>query len=72
MTDRETCPHCNGSLVDDRPGPTGQRGWRTIGIEVLGVYDGILYWMCPDCSGTWHRWPEGHHLRIRAQGYVAS
>jgi len=23
---------------------------RKIGIEVRGVYDGVLYWKCPDCG----------------------
>jgi hypothetical protein len=28
---------------------------REIGVEVRGVYDGVLYWKCPDCGGTWDR-----------------
>jgi hypothetical protein len=41
-----------------------------LGVEVRGKYDGILYWECPDCEHTWHRWPEGHYLRTRADPYV--
>lgn len=30
-----------------------------IGVEIQGVYDGVLFWACPDCHGTWNRWdPE--------------
>ena len=72
MTDRDTCPHCGLSLLDSRPGPSGQQFWLTIGVEEPGVYDGILYWLCPHCSGKWHRWPEGHYLRGRAERYVTS
>ena len=35
-----------------------------------GVYDGALFWQRPDCAGRWHRFPEGHSLRERAEGYV--
>lgn len=36
------------------PGSTSFK--RTIGVEIRGVYDGILFWQCPDCGGRWHRW----------------
>jgi hypothetical protein len=29
---------------------------RLIGIEIQGGYDGVSYWMCPDCEYTWDRW----------------
>jgi hypothetical protein len=29
---------------------------RTIGVEIQGVYDGVLFYKCPDCNGRWHRW----------------
>jgi hypothetical protein len=75
------CPHCNSSLIGDpipqeyidrgyyRPGATHFR--REIGVEIPGVYDGVLFWQCPDCAGRWHRWPEGHELRERAQPHVS-
>lgn len=45
---------------DAKPGDPGwvTHGRREIGIEVLGVYDGILFYECPDCHGTWHRFPD--------------
>jgi len=45
---------------------------KTIGVEVSGTYDGVLYWMCPDCEGKWHRWPEGRVMYDRAQAYLDS
>ncbi len=35
-----------------------------------GIYEGILYWQCPVCSGTWHRWPPHHPLRRFAAPFV--
>lgn len=29
---------------------------RLIGIEILGVYDGVSQWMCPFCETKWDRW----------------
>lgn len=70
------CPHCGSDLrgapipqeyVDlgyYKPGSTHYS--RKIGIEVRGVYDGILYWRCPDCGGTWHRWMNNGYLRQKA------
>lgn len=28
---------------------------RVIGHEVRGVYDGTLFWSCPDCGKAWPR-----------------
>lgn len=82
MSDRETCPHCNGDL---RGAPIPQeyidKGYyadgvthysRIIGVEIPGVYDGCLFWMCPDCGGRWHRfdlsdWPD---MVRKAQPYI--
>src|SRR6185312_8133772 len=38
---------------------------RTIGYEDRDVYDGILYWMCPDCGGAWHRWSKDSSRRYQ-------
>lgn len=43
---------------------------RMIGIEVRGVYDGVLYWKCPDCNASWHRWPEGTKEHHAAKHYM--
>jgi hypothetical protein len=61
----EYCPHCGADLTyTDEHGSVFSRG---ISVEIRGIYDGGLFYQCPDCSGTWHRWPEGDPLRIKAQ-----
>lgn len=37
------------------PWPTWQ---RFTGIEVRGLYDGVLIWKCPDCDHMWPRFGE--------------
>lgn len=32
---------------------------RLIGVQINGIYDGALYWACPDCSHAWPRWTDG-------------
>jgi hypothetical protein len=67
----ETCPHCAANLQGDPIAeeyrecyaPTSTHYSRIIGIEVRGVYDGVLYWSCPDCGGTWHRWDAERYER---------
>ncbi len=74
---KEICPHCRVDLRGE-PIPDESRQFygsethfsRTIGVEVHGLYDGVLFWQCPECRGRWHRWPEGSHLRDRAEPYV--
>lgn len=34
-----------------------------VGVEVQGVYDGVLFWQCEVDGELIHRWPEGHYLR---------
>lgn len=53
------CPLCGASLLGD-PIPEASRHLfgssthfrREIGMEPDG-YDGVLYWVCPDCHGAW-------------------
>src|SRR4051794_24279323 len=76
QVDEYECPHCGADL---RGNPIPQEyidgGYyapeathynRKVGVEVPSVYDGILYWECPDCGGTWHRWRENDYLRQKA------
>lgn len=75
----EACPYCKANLQGE-PIPqeyidAGMYGDKThysrmIGIENPRIYDGILYWKCPDCGGTWHRWPEGTRQHTVAVPYV--
>jgi len=83
--DEDRCPHCNSDLRAGeipvaylREGMYGE--WkegdppryfsRKIMVEIRGVYDGGLFFRCPDCGGTWHRWPEGSSLRKDAERYM--
>lgn len=71
------CPHC-GTSLQGAPIPDDLRQHygdathfqRFIGVEVAGVYDGALFYRCPDCGHPFHRWPEGHELRIKAAPFV--
>lgn len=80
-TDPNACPHCGYDLRGD-PIPQEYRdsGFyhpdsthysRKIGVEVRGVYDGILYWRCPQCGGAWHRFQNNHYLRQKAEQAVS-
>lgn len=61
MAEVANCPHCAVPLLDG--GVT-----HVIGVEIRGVYDGVLFWMCSACGGTWHRWSaDNEHMRAKAQ-----
>lgn len=51
------CPHCGVSLLGDpipediRKYYSGTHWKREIGVEVPEIYDGVLYYKCPDCNG---------------------
>lgn len=58
-----TCPSCQANLQGE-PIPEKDRKYyrndtthfsRAIGCDVRGVYDGVLYWYCPDCGHAWPR-----------------
>jgi Zn-finger nucleic acid-binding protein len=58
----DVCPHCDADLRG-KPIPEGQRHpggaahySNAIGVEIRGVRDGVLFWACPKCNGTWHSW----------------
>lgn len=53
----EACPRCGSS-------------GRIALVEIQGVYDGGLYYLCMGCEVDWHRWPEGHDLRELAARYM--
>jgi len=64
-----TCPLCSADLSYEVDGQIYSRG---IGVEIPGVYDGVLFWLCPDCDGTWHRWPVGDWLYAKAAAVMAT
>jgi hypothetical protein len=65
------CPGCGDNLRH-----LVGRTWysKTTLVEIRGVYDGGLFCahtrQSGGCGFAWHRWPKGHHLRVRAEEYV--
>ena len=56
MSEKLKCPVCAAT--------------RIIGVEVQGVYDGVLYWRCAECGTAFQRW--GGDLGERAMPYIAA
>lgn len=44
---------------------------RLVGVEVSGIYDGVLYWQCPDCGHAWPRFEYGHRLGLASATHAA-
>lgn len=36
-------------------------------VKVYGISGEGLFYRCEQCRAAWHRWPEGHPLRVQAQ-----
>lgn len=74
----DICPNGCDLTGDPIPQETIDKGYfgdathfsRMIGVSVQGWYDCILYWACPDCDATWHRWPAGTKEYIAAKRFM--
>lgn len=68
----ERCPMCftnlRGALIPDSDPP--QYYSHLEGIEIPGIYDGVLFWQCPYCDGRFHQFREGTDLWREAHPYV--
>lgn len=64
MTDERLPEPCHCHLTDPYKNPS------VIGIEISGVYDGMLFWWCEDCGRAFHRFSETDYRQSRAQPYV--
>jgi hypothetical protein len=72
----KVCPHCMSDLKGDAV-PDKYQHWygeithynRAIMVEIPGVYDGGLFYQCPDCGGRWPRFSKGR-LHEAAKKYV--
>lgn len=70
------CPHCNASM-QGQPIPEESRQYygtathysRVVGHQMWSVYDGVLFWACPDCGKAWPR--EGFTGRRAEQATAA-
>lgn len=74
----DACPHCGVSLLGD-PVPETEQPWfgnthyrRDQHMVVKAIYDGVLYFQCPDCGGAWHRWYEGTKYYEQAQPHITA
>lgn len=73
------CSHCGANLqgnpipqkyLDEGYYAEGSTHYsRVIGVEIQGIYDGVLFWACPDCGKTWHRW-KLEEMRVKAEPYM--
>lgn len=61
------CPDCG---VNQEYYHKGITYYRWIGVEVQGLYEGTLYYLCPSCGAKFHRWPEGHPRRVAAAARI--
>lgn len=68
MPEARFCPWCAADLLVRLS--DGCVGSRVIGTEISRVYDGVLYWVCPDCLGSWHRWPADSPYRAEAEQFA--
>jgi len=79
MAQPDNCPHCGVSLLGGPIPPESierhyfgaATHWRReVGCDVPGAYDGVLFWMCPDCGGTWQRFDLTSPLHHAAKKYI--
>jgi hypothetical protein len=50
---------------------TGGYYTEVIGVEIRGVYDGVLFWQCPKCDHRYHQWRPESRRAAAAEGYGA-
>jgi len=63
----KNCPSCKADLSYVVDGNTYS---KIISVEIRGVYDGGLFYLCPVCDVAWHRWQRMHYLWEKADPYV--
>lgn len=47
-------------------------GSELVGVQLIGVYDGVALWQCLLCGGWWHRFSVNDPLRARVDSYLAA
>lgn len=71
MTNTDICPNCKEDLTYVVEGTTYSRATL---VEIRGAYDGGLFYAhtrhSGGCGVAWHRWPEDHYLRARAETHL--
>lgn len=69
----EKCPNCQTDLYvtdDSQPG-NAVVTHAVLGIQVQGVYDGVLFWRCQHCGHPMHRFDKTSRLHWEAEQYMA-
>lgn len=61
------CPYCQADLSYEQNGKTYS---HVIGVQIDGVYDGVLFWQCPFCGNQWPRFEIGDRLRDEAIRHI--
>ena len=61
------CPRCRAQLEYQQGDHLLS---HVVGVNIPGVYDGVLFWQCPFCGGRWHRWERGTRQYQAAEEYV--
>lgn len=67
MSFSETCSYCGATLREERGHVIYS---RMIGVKIPEIYDGVLFWQCPDCGKAWHRWGQHWQRYGAAQPYI--
>ena len=55
LPEKPHCPHCHVSLLGAVIPGTDRHYRLAIGVTISDVSEGVLYWQCPACGGTWQR-----------------
>jgi hypothetical protein len=63
LQDPQACPDCGFKLFDPQSGYK-----KEIGVEMHGVYDGVCYYMCPECNTAWNRFPANDRITEAVKG----
>lgn len=56
------CPSCGAELgfIDDEGVPQSRR----IGIVLPLDFDGVMFWVCPECEHAWHTWTDMYMVNM--------
>jgi ribosomal protein S27AE len=73
----KTCPECGTNFQGEEIPEANRKFYgdgthysRLYGIEVRGVYDGVLYWQCPECGHAFPRGFEDRRMILLARAYA--
>lgn len=62
---KPACDACGLNFLYE--GPAGATFSREVMVEIWGVYDGALFYECPNCGHRRHRWSRDVHPEMWAK-----